>query len=125
MLYEDSKLNQFQIILKPDLSAASLHVISIEVAPHDLGHVSFEDYRICEDTLVSCWMNSRLDQYQSGVYTELLTSARFANDISQCGPAAKMLLPGAGQRYYFSLCPASGRLVYLDSNDNLVVSDIF
>ena len=126
-----SKLNRFQIILKPDLSTASLHVINtFELTPHDFNYVSFQDYRICEDTLVSCW--SYYDggwggpPSQCGVYTGL-TSARFADVISHGGPAAKMLLPEIGSSKYLShfLCPASGRFVLLDSSDTVAVLDLF
>ena len=60
MLCQDSELHRFQIILKPGLSTASLHVINAaELTPHDFDYVMFEDYSICEDTLVTCW-NTRI-----------------------------------------------------------------
>ena len=124
MLCLDSKLHRFQIILKPDLSSASLHVIHTELTPHDFNCVSFQDYRICEDTLVSCWFYED-DHHDCGVYTGL-TSARFADIISHGGPAAKMLLPDMGRRYtYLSSCPASGRVVLLDTGNNLAILDLF
>jgi hypothetical protein len=100
MLCQDSKLHRFQVMLKPDLSTASLHVINIyELSPHDFNYATFEDYRICEDTLFSCWIyDDLLRPYQCGVYTGL-TSARFTNIISRSGPAAKMLLPDIGLKY--------------------------
>ena len=124
-----SKLNRFQIVLKPDLSTPSLHVINTsELTPHDFDYVFFQDYRICEDTLVSCWSyhNERdPSRSQYGVYTGL-TSARFADVISHGGPAAKMLFPDIGCRYLSHCsCPASGRFVLLDSNNNLAVLDLF
>ena len=108
MLCQDSKLHRFQISLQPDLSAASLHVMNIsEQTAHDFKYVSFEDYRICEDTLVSCWT---LDNKPGcGVYMSL----PFANGISHGGPVAKMLLSGIGDCVPY-LCPASGRIVRLD-----------
>ena len=130
MLCQDCKIHRFQIMLKPDLSAASLHVINTsELTPHDFDYVSFEDYRICEDTLVSCWIDfDHGRQRASGVYTGL-TSSRFANIISHGGPAAKMLLPDIGREYRPFSCPASGRFVLLvrdDSNNgNVVVFDFF
>ena len=129
MLCRDSKLHRFKLIVKPDLSDASLHVIhTSELTPHNFDHVSFESYRIFEDTLVSCWIDDCPDDpdpYQCGIYTGL-TSARFANVISQGGPAAKMLLPVMGSHHYrlFS-CPASGRFVLLDSWRNVIVLDFF
>jgi hypothetical protein len=118
-----SILHKFKIILKPDLSSASLQVINtFEATPHDFFYVLFDDYRICEDTLVSCWINEYDDQ--CGVYT----GSASANIISQGGPAAKMLLPDSGHYYrLYSVCPASGKLVCLDASDslNVVVLDFF
>ena len=127
MICQGSKLHRFQIILKPDLSTASLHFVNTsELIPHDFEYVFFEDYRICEDTLVSCWFYDDHDdpvQHQCGVYTGL-TSTRFAV-ISHDGPATKMLLPGIGHEYRLFWCPASGRFVLLDSSDSVVVLDFF
>jgi hypothetical protein len=127
-LFLGSKLHRFQVMLKPDLSNASLHVLNIyELSPHDFNYVTFEDYRICEDALVSCWIfDDFLNPYQCGVYTGL-TSARFSNIISQGGPAAKMLLPDVGHNYRPFSCPASGRFVLLvrdsDNTSSVVVLD--
>ena len=98
ILCHRSKLHRFQIILKPDLSAASFHIISISEVTlhwHDFEVVSFDDDSICKDTLVTWWINDCLDQHQSGVYTGL-TSARLSNVISQRDPAAKLPLPNIG-----------------------------
>jgi hypothetical protein len=126
----DSKFYRFQIVLKPDLSAASLNLINTsEFAPpgHDSNYIMFPDYTICEDTLVSCWSytyyNGRWDQYQCGVYTGL-TSDRFANVISHSG-TTKMLLPDIGNRRILFWCAASGRFVGLDSGNRVVVIDFF
>ena len=120
MLCQNSKLHRFQIIVKPDLSDASLHVINTsELTPHDFEDVFFQSYRICEDILVSCW--TTYDPPQCGAYTGL-TSARFAHGISYGGPAAKM--PIFGYEYPISLCPASGRFVHLDSG-GLAVLDFY
>ena len=128
MLCEDSKFHRFKIILKPDLSSASLHIINTaELTPHDFNCVMFEDYSICEDTLVSCWTysDSDRDQNKCGVYTGL-TSPPFANGISHSGPAVKMLLPVIWDDNAFFLCPASGRFVSLDYETNSVaVLDFF
>ena len=127
ILCQDSKLHRFQIMLKPDLSTASLHVVNTsELTPHDFGYIFFEDYRICEDTLVSCWVYYD-DAHQNdpcGIYTGL-TSARFSNVISHGGPAAKILLPDIGHDYCLFSCPASGRFVRLDSSDVVAVLDFF
>ena len=122
MLCQDSKIHRFKLIVKPDLSDASLHVInSSELTPHNFNNVYFQSYMICEDTLVSCWID---DQYRYRVYTGL-TSARFANIISDGGPAARMLLPDSEDEYRLFPCPASGRFVRLDSNDSVSVLDFF
>ena len=125
MLCQDFKLHRFQIILEPDLSTASLHLIYAHT-PHGFGHVSFEDYRICEDTLVSCWIyyDQRHENFPCGVYTGP-TSARSSNVISHGGPAAKMLLPDIGCDFRLYLCPASGRSARLDRSNNVAILDFF
>jgi hypothetical protein len=130
MLCQNSKLHRFQIVLKPDLSTASLHVINTsELVPHNFNFVNFEDYRFCEDTLVSCWIFDDLPYpYQCGVYMGL-TSDHFASIISHGSAATKMLLPYIGHGYRPFLCPASGRFVLLvrDSSNtsSVVVLDFF
>ena len=111
-------------MLKPDLSTTSLHIVTSELTPHNFNDVIFEDYRICEDTLVFCWFYSPWDQLRGGVYTGL-TSARLANFISHGGPAAKMLLPDVGCEYDLYCCPASGRFVCMDGSDRVAVLDFF
>jgi hypothetical protein len=137
LLCRHSKFHRFKLIVESDLSEASLHVINTsEPTPHNFDEVSFQSYRICDDTLVSCWTRVN-DPYHPlpmhcryGVYTGL-TSARFANLISHGGPAAKMLLPDTGHDYcrLFS-CPASGRFVLkvMDGNGShhsLFILDFF
>ena len=129
MLCQESKLHRFKLIIKPDLSDASLHVINAsEITPHDFNVVSFLCYRICEDTLVSCWINhyhQNQNQRGLGLYTGL-TSARSSNIISHGGPAAKMSLPKIGHHDFrhFS-CPASGRSVLVDCRNSVFVLDFF
>jgi hypothetical protein len=126
MLCQDSKLHRFKIVVKPDLSTASLHVVKTsELTPHDLRCVFFDDYRICEDTLVTCWSydDLRRNQYLRGVYMGS-TSACFSNVISNGPAAAKMLLPDISCKYRLYLCPASGRFVRMDSC-NVSVFDVF
>ena len=128
MLCRDSKLHRFKLIVEPDLSDASLHVIhTSEPTPHNFDKVSFQSYRICEDALVSCWkIYGRPAEDLCGVYTGL-TSARFANVISHGGPAAKMLLPDRdiGPDYRLFSCPASGRFILLDRSNGTFVLDFF
>ena len=123
------KLHRFQIMLKPDLTTASIRVINTsEPTPHNFDYVFFQDYRICEDALVSCWISNSYHlnfwTRSCGVYTGL-TSTRFANVISRGGPTAKMLLPDIGRHgnYNLYLCPASGRFVLVDSGRRLAVLD--
>ena len=114
-------------MLKPDLSTASLHVINdSEFTPHDFGNVFFQDYRICEGALVSCWLfeDRHRNLYHCGIYTGL-TSDRFADIISPGGPAAKMILPDIGRRYLLYSCPASGRFVLMDRSNSVAVLDLF
>ena len=131
MLCRDPKLHRFEIILKPDLSTASLHVINTsEPTPLHFETESLDDYRICEDTLFSCWCYAARafntpsrNKYQWAVYMGS-TSARFSNVTSNDSPAAKMLLPEIGLYCKYILCPASGRFVLLDVAD-VAVLDIF
>ena len=116
MLCRDFKLHRFQILLQPDLSAASLHVINIsEETPHDFSCVFFNNYRICEDSLVSCWTYSNGEPEECGVYMSL----PFGNDISHGGSAAKILFSNENG-YILFLCPTSGRLVCQDYETNRV-----
>jgi len=99
----DSRQHRFKMIVKPDLSDASLHFINTcQLTAYDSWHVSFQRYRICEDTIVSCWRNS--DTRKCGAYTGL-TSATFTN-LSEWGESGR------------SLCPASGRFVYFANDDD-------
>ena len=121
VLCHDSKLHRFKLIVEPDLSDASLHVIiTSELTLHDFVEVSFQSYRICEDTLVSCWIDY---EYEWGVYMGS-TSPRLANVISHGGPVPKMTLH-KGYGCNLSLCPASGRFVFLDESNSAFVLDFF
>ena len=134
MLCQDSKLQMFQIMLKPDLSTASLRVINTSeltgYETYDFDDEFFMDYMICDDALVSCWFHDYqdlpLDEYRWGVYTRL-TSARLVNAISHGRPAAKILLPEIGHENRLYFCPASGRFVFLirDGSNSVVVYDFF
>ena len=118
----DSKLHRFQILLDPDLSTASLLVIKIsEHTPYDFHYLFSDDYRVCEDTLVSSWLyDYRLEPiiHQYGVYT--------GSTSTRSDPAAKMLLPENFRCIrLLRCCPASGRLVFKDINDCISVVDLF
>ena len=126
----DSKVYRFQIILKPDLSTASLHVINFFetlVFPHELSYITGQNYRICEDNFVSCWFYeyhnfNHPGQYQCGVYSGLKFT-RFGV-ISHGGPAVASGL--SDRPLLLFACPASGRSVLLDiDNHCVVVFDFF
>ena len=118
----DSKLHRFKLIVKPDLSDASLHVINTsERTPYNFFDTSFGSYRICEDTLVSWWIDHYPGGYRCGVYTGL-TSARFSDIISH-GPVARVLLPDIGCNYHPFSCPATGRFVLLARSNRVLVLD--
>ena len=61
ILYSDSKLQRFKIIVKPDLSEASLHFIDMsEIISNGLTkslqfYTFCDGFRICEDALVYFW----------------------------------------------------------------------
>ena len=106
ILHMDSKLQRFKIIIKPDLSDASLHVMNMAevIISDDLTksletYKVCEGYRICEDTLVYYW-NNRCKTW--GAYAGLI-SAPFTNVVTRWNGRVD------------SLCPASGRFVYTDN----------
>ena len=123
MLCRGSELHRFKLVVKPDLSDASLHTIASELTPHNFNDVHFHSYKICEDTLFSCWSDYFSDPYQCGVYTGLtVTSARSA-DVISVPPALKVLLPDIGYWSRVSWCPASGRFVLLLRGRTVAVLD--
>ena len=102
------KLQRFKIVIKPDLSDASLHVIDTsEIISDDLmealkryqSYDVCEGYQICEDALVFFWN----DRMTWGTYTGL-TSAPFTNVVTRWDGNVD------------SLCPTSGRFVYCDND---------
>jgi hypothetical protein len=134
LLCQDCTLHRFEIMLKPDLSTASLRLIyASEITPHDFHNVYLPEFAICGDTLVTCYLSSYnpeglQEEYdQTGIYTGITTD-RFDNGIiSHGGPAAAMSLPDVGSEYDLFLCPASGRFVRVDSgdSDSIAVLDFF
>ena len=110
-------------MLKPDLRTASLHFIN---STSEFGYFNYiyEDYRICDDTLVSCWFYDDYDDepYQCGVYMGL-TFNRF-HVITQLesydeGPRRRP------NEYHVFSCPASGKFVLLNDRNSVVVLDFF
>jgi hypothetical protein len=126
---EEFNLHKFQIIVEPDRSTASIHLINTsDLTKEDYICLSPEGYRICEDTLVSCWVYNDYCQseFKCGVYAGL-TSPDSAHGISHGGPSGKMLLPDMGRRYLLNGCPASGRFIRLDGSNlnSIAVLDFF
>ena len=124
VLYLDSDLQRFKLIIKPDLSDASLHLINIPVTiPDDLTdslaiYNLTEGYSICDDTLVYFWDNRKM----WGIYYAGLMSAPFTDVVARW------------DGHIDSICPTSGRFVYgIDSDDGdgtfidtrIVVVDLF
>ena len=110
----DSKLDRFKLIVKPDLSEASLHPINAsKLTPREFDNVSFpSSYRICEDTISSFWSNS----HECGVHTGL-TSTLFSDSTLRYWIT----------KHNHSLCPASGRFVYFafsHEDPSVVVMDL-
>ena len=121
LLLRDYTIERFKLIVKPDLSDASLHVINTFKLPPLIRFQYFKHYaylndRICEDTLVSFWGSSI---YRCGVYAGLKSAE------------VDLMYMIDGYSSYSSLCPASGKLVYhsyygngYDDWDIIVVVDI-
>ncbi|KAF8800465.1 hypothetical protein BYT27DRAFT_6832561 [Phlegmacium glaucopus] len=104
------ELQRFKIIIKPDLSDATLHFINtLQLTPRDFERVATPSTsNICEDTLVSF-------PDQCGIYTGSISLSHTTNTISQGDSyVVSMLLPVDGCGSSHSLCPASGRFVHLD-----------
>ena len=115
----DSKILRFKIVIEPDLSDASLHLINISEITEDflksLSAIRGGGYRICDDALVYLWDTHYRRRW--GVYIGL-TSAPFTNVVTKW------------DGYYdsLSLCPASGRFIYANVGSErckLVVADLF
>ena len=106
-----SKLYRFQIILKADLSTAFLHVINSSerrITPRDFSFVILQDYRLCDDTIISYWFYDDHDhpgQYNCGVYMGLNFS-RFAIASSRTAVLhSKSHYPTLGMIIAFPLAP--------------------
>ncbi|KAF8801207.1 hypothetical protein BYT27DRAFT_7198526 [Phlegmacium glaucopus] len=117
------QLQRFKLIIKPDLSDATLHLINtLQLTAHDSeGAVTPSVSNICEDILVSFW--DTLDR--CGIYTGSILS--HPTNTIPCGDpfVVSMVLPVDGCGHSHSLCPVSGRFVYLDWGDidRIVVFD--
>ena len=141
ILYTDSILQRFKIIVKPDLSDASLQFINTmsEIVSDDLmesltfrGYIrpDFVDYtyRICEDALVYFWSNHK----KWGAYAGLISAPFTDSDVVtqwNFGPptsAPFVNLVTGWDGHVVSLCPTSGRSIHCpDDSDRIVVVDLF
>jgi hypothetical protein len=103
ILYGDSILQRFKLIVEPDLSEVSLHFINIseitgisnELVRSSDGYKICDGYMICDDALVYFWNNLKTWRSYTG-----LTSAPFTNLVTRYNGHIE------------SFCPASGRFVY-------------
>ena len=122
ILYTDSKLQRFKIIIKPDLSGGSFHVLKMtDVISDDLTETldifgpCCEGYQICEDALVFFWNNRNSKTW--GTYAAL-TSAPFTNVVARCQWTGN----------FDCLSSTSGRFVYCiydRGNNRMAVVDLF
>jgi len=115
----NTQIQRFKIIIKADLSDASLHVINMpEIFSDGLkeafeGFSIHEGYRICDDALVYSWNNRSRETW--GTCAVLISA-----------PFIKVFTEWDGQ--FKSLCPASGRFVCRDREKRkapIVVVDLF
>jgi hypothetical protein len=113
IIYTDSTLQRFKIIIKPDLGDVSLQFLNrSEIISNDLMkslelYMICDGYMICDDALVYFWN----DRKGWGAFAGL-TSAPFTNVVTRWNGLID------------SLCPTSGRYVYCTS-DGIVVVDLF
>ena len=114
-----SKIVKFKIIIKPDLSDASLHIINTSECITDdiiksVAQFSYCKYKICEDALVYLQNLSSRNYKTSGECDGfILTSAPSYVLMRWKGPVQ-------------SLCPSSGRFVYWPHRrSRIVVVDLF
>ena len=132
LLQTNSKLTRLKIVIKPDLSDASIRVTNTYIFANDLmDSISFirfcEGYKVCDDALVYFWFNRNKTggEYVGSTFVPLTniltrwnshspTSVPFADDDTRW------------DGHINSLCPTSGRFVYnTDDGKGVVVVDLF
>lgn len=113
----DSKVYSFELIIKPDFSDASLRLLNTFEFSCELRKSMLEEYRICEDNLVSL---AHLQRSQSGVF--MWSRSPRLNPTSHGGHVAKIPLPANA---FGTLCPASGRFAYSTADARITVIDFF
>jgi hypothetical protein len=120
----DLNIHNVKIVIKPDLSDISIHVINTcQLAP-DFHTILYPKYHILEDhTHVS---QAHLVDAHEGMICIRSTSSPPSNIISPERPIfLKLSLPGLGGLRGSTSCPASGRFVYFLGNNfhEIVVVD--
>ena len=122
-----SKIQKFKIIIKPDLSYASLHVINriSELISDDLitslGRYSTCKDQICEDALV--YLRNIPSRKTLGGYAGLiLTSAPSFNVVMQWNGSVESICPASGRFVYWPRCRDGERTF---SRSRIVVIDLF
>ena len=106
--------DRFKLVIKPDLSDATLHFIN--TLPVDENTFLYE-FVLCEDTLVSYWVASAACGISTGSMLSHPTNTILHKDIdiwlpadTPCGSTSP-------------ICPASGRFVYMHGPYKIVVLD--
>lgn len=125
LLSNDLKLYDLQLIIKPDLSDISLHVIDTCVI--DTRQLIAEGYtpyprNICEDTHLSCELLERRNRCTLYIRS---TSSCHPNIIPpECPIVLQLSLPDTSL-FYVESCAASGRFVHSSMCDprRIVVAD--
>ena len=103
IIYKRSRAQRYKIIIKPDLSDASPHIINMSGTmsgdlrkPWSGPPFVCDGYRICEDSLVF-WNSRSMRASDEGI---ILTSTPFTNVVARWNERID------------ALCPTSGRFVY-------------
>ncbi|KAF8156018.1 hypothetical protein B0H34DRAFT_715829 [Crassisporium funariophilum] len=112
-----SKIRRFQITLNPDLTEGAITLLNtIQMPVLSSNPPSYHSHRICEDTLVACWVRERQGGPGQTIFQAYTASiapppcAHPSQTINNLSPLCK---------YYQEICfcPTSSRLVYLDFTD--------
>ena len=115
-----SMILNVEIVIKPDLSAIFLYVIKTCPVTHGLLNIFYPRYHILEDhTHVS---EVHVDNCNKSYIYIRSTSSRPPNIISPESPIfLRLSIPGFGHYSTSTSCPASGRFVYGNFLDIVVV----
>ena len=113
------KLHDCKIVIKPDLSDISLHIVNtFQLTADEFNTMLQERYNVCEDTHISCGPGKFFPQnHQRRIHIRSRPSHPSNVRTPRCPVILNVSLPGS--RFCSqSSCPASGRFVHLDMNDN-------